>query len=47
MEENNKVRIKAGIYLCSILMMGAIAVVSNIANIAAAFPDGRKCPVRS
>lgn len=45
MEENNKVRIKAGIYLCSILMMGAIAVASNIANIAAAFPEAGQTKV--
>ncbi|OOB80600.1 MAG: transporter [Epulopiscium sp. Nuni2H_MBin003] len=35
----NKSRVKLGIYLCSLLMMGAIAVASNIANIMAAFPD--------
>ncbi len=32
----NKTKTKIGIYLCAILMMGAIAVSSNIANIATA-----------
>ncbi len=36
---NEKQKIKKGIYLCSLLMMGAIAVASNLANIMAAFPD--------
>lgn len=31
--------VKIGIYLCSLLMMGAIAVASNIANIIEAFPQ--------
>ncbi len=35
----NKNLIKLGIYLCALLMMGAIAVASNIANIIAAFPE--------
>ncbi len=34
----NKTNIKIGIYLCALLMMGAIAIASNIANIIAAFP---------
>ncbi len=32
-------KVKVGIYLCAILMMGAIGVSSNLANIMAAFPD--------
>lgn len=35
----NKSKIKVGIYLCAILMMGVIAVASNISNIIAAFPE--------
>ncbi len=31
--------VKAGIYACALLMMGAIAVASNLSNIMAAFPD--------
>lgn len=34
-----KGRVKVGIYLCAILMMGAIAVSSNLSNIMAAFPE--------
>lgn len=37
MEKSRK--IEWGIYLCAILMMGVIAVSSNISNIASAFPD--------
>ncbi|WP_317855247.1 MFS transporter [Chakrabartyella piscis] len=35
----NKNMTKIGIYLCALLMMGAIAVASNLANIMAAFPE--------
>ena len=35
----SKSKTKIGIYLCAILMMGVIAVSSNLANIMAAFPD--------
>ena len=35
----SKSKTKIGIYLCAILMMGDIAVSSNLANIMAAFPD--------
>ncbi len=35
----SKNKIKIGIYLCALLMMGVIAVASNIANVAAAFPE--------
>lgn len=37
----NKGKVKVGIYLCAILMMGAIAVSSNLANLIAAFPGGK------
>ena len=43
----SKGRIKAGIYLCAILMMGVIAVSSNIANIIAAFPEANQTTVIS
>lgn len=36
---NSSKFVKLGIYLCSLLMMGAIAVASNIANIVSAFPE--------
>ncbi len=39
METKNKTMVKMGIYSCALLMMGAIAVASNLANIMAAFPD--------
>ena len=35
----DKSRIKIGIYLCAMLMMGVIAVSSNLTNISQAFPD--------
>lgn len=35
----NKGKIKIGVYMCAILMMGVIAVSSNLTNIMAAFPD--------
>ncbi len=35
----NKNNAKIGIYLCALLMMGAIAVASNLANIMGAFPE--------
>ena len=35
----NKNIVKIGIYACALLMMGAIAVASNLANIMAAFPE--------
>ena len=38
----NKGKVKVGIYLCAILMMGVIAVSSNLANIIAAFPDANQ-----
>lgn len=40
---NNKVKI--GIYLCALLMMGAIAVSSNLSNIIAAFPEANQTMV--
>ncbi len=36
---NSKTKVKIGIYVCALLMMGAIAVASNIANIISAFPE--------
>ncbi len=36
---NSKTKVKIGIYACALLMMGAIAVASNIANIISAFPE--------
>jgi len=45
MDKNNNSKIKIGIYLCAILMMGAIAVASNIASIAAAFPEAGQTKV--
>lgn len=36
---NEKQKTKLGLYLCSLLIMGVIAVASNLANIIAAFPD--------
>ena len=41
----SKGRVKIGIYLCAILMMGVIAVSSNIANIIGAFPDANQTTV--
>ena len=38
----NKGKVKVGIYLCAILMMGVIAVSSNLVNIIAAFPDANQ-----
>ena len=38
----NKGKVKVGIYLCAILMMGAIAVSSNLANLIAAFPEANQ-----
>ena len=35
----SKGKIKIGVYMCAILMMGVIAVSSNLTNIMAAFPD--------
>ena len=35
----SKSRIKLGVYMCAILMMGVIAVSSNLSNIMAAFPE--------
>lgn len=45
MEKNNNERVKIGIYLCAILMMGAIAVASNVASIVAAFPEAGQTKV--
>ena len=45
MEKTSKGRVKVGIYLCAILMMGVIAVSSNIANIIAAFPEANQTTV--
>lgn len=45
--ENNKGKVKVGIYMCALLMMGVIAVSSNIANIIAAFPDANQTQVIS
>lgn len=42
MEKTSKGRVKVGIYLCAILMMGVIAVSSNIANIIGAFPEANQ-----
>lgn len=41
----NKGKVKVGIYLCAILMMGVIAVSSNIANIIGAFPEANQTMV--
>lgn len=41
----NKGRVKIGIYLCAILMMGAIAVSSNLGNLIAAFPEANQTMV--
>lgn len=35
----SKSKIKLGVYMCAILMMGVIAVSSNLSNIMAAFPE--------
>ena len=45
MEKGSNRRVKTAIYLCAILMMGAIAVASNIASIAAAFPEAGQTKV--
>ncbi|MCU6762066.1 Antiseptic resistance protein [uncultured Roseburia sp.] len=45
MEKTSKGRVKVGIYLCAILMMGVIAVSSNIANIIGAFPEANQTTV--
>ncbi|BAH05574.1 MFS transporter [Clostridium kluyveri] len=45
MGKNNNGKVKIGIYLCAILMMGAIAVASNVASIAAAFPEAGQTKV--
>lgn len=45
MEKNNNRKVKIGIYLCAILMMGAIAVASNVASIVAAFPEAGQTKV--
>ena len=45
MEKNSNGRVKIGIYLCAILMMGAIAVASNVSSIAAAFPEAGQTKV--
>ncbi|ONI47879.1 hypothetical protein AN643_03800, partial [Candidatus Epulonipiscioides saccharophilum] len=36
---NEKQKTKLGLYLCSVLIMGVIAISSNLANIIASFPD--------
>ena len=41
----NKGRVKIGIYLCAILMMGAIAVSSNLGNLITAFPEANQTMV--
>ncbi len=45
MKKDNNRRVKIGIYLCAILMMGAIAVASNVASIVAAFPEAGQTKV--
>ena len=44
-QKSSKLRIKLGIYSCALLMMGVIAVSSNIANIIAAFPEANQTMV--
>jgi MFS family permease len=45
MKKDSNRRVKIGIYLCAILMMGAIAVASNVASIVAAFPEAGQTKV--
>ncbi len=40
--EFSKGRVKVGIYLCAILMMGVIAVSSNLSNLIVAFPEANQ-----
>ena len=44
-QKTDKFRIKLGIYSCYLLMMGVIAVSSNIANIIAAFPEANQTTI--